>query len=303
MINKASIYYNLYNLQRKLNKDSRKGRKFYKLYELITSNDNIMAAYRNIKSNKGSTTAGIDKITIREVEKIELRKFLRMINKKFESYTPEKVRKETIPKPNGKIRVLGIPALIERIMEQAIKQVLEPIFEAKFYKHSYGFRPGLSQYKAISTVNLLISNGYTYSVDMDIESFFDNINHSKIIRILWTNGIRDKRLLTIIKKKLKAPIAGVGIPIKGAIQGGVLSPLLANIYLNELDQWVASQWTECGLTQNRKKTTKMKRGIIIRYADDFKILAKSRNEAKRWFFCYKDVVRGTAKIKTLPRKE
>ena len=133
--------------------------------------------------------------------------------------------------------------------------------------HSYGFRPDRSQEHAIKICDSLICKGYTYVVDIDIKSFFDNIDHSLLLKILWNKGIRDKKLLSIIKAMLKAPISGIGIPKKGAIQGGIISPLLANIYLNELDQWIDSQWLKCELTKGRKYKTNLKRGILVRFAD------------------------------------
>jgi len=130
---------------------------------------------------------------------------------------------------------------MDRLIQQCILQVLEPICEAKFYKHSYGFRSLRSTKQAISRAYFLCqSNNLHYVVDVDIKSFFDNINHGKLIKQLYTLGIRDKCLIAIISKMLKAKIENVGIPNKGTPQGGILSPLLANVVLNEFDWWISS---------------------------------------------------------------
>ncbi len=170
------------------------------------------------------------------------------VRKRLENFQPNAVRRVEIPKPDGRMRPLGIPTMEDRIIQQCIKQVLEPICEAKFYKHSYGFRPNRSAHHAIARAMFLANRaGYHFVVDIDIKGFFDNVSHGKLLKQLWTLGIRDKRLLCVLSKMLKAPIQGEGIPEKGVPQGGILSPLLANVVLNELDWWIASQWEEVPL--------------------------------------------------------
>lgn len=121
--------------------------------------------------------------------------------------------------------------------------MLEPICEAKFYNHSYGFRPNRSTHHAISRCYTLANiNKLHYVVDIDIKGFFDNVDHSKLLKQMWTLGIQDKNLICVMSKMLKAPIENIGVPTKGTPQGGILSPLLSNIVLNELDWWVANQW-------------------------------------------------------------
>ncbi|CKE88611.1 group II intron reverse transcriptase maturase [Bacillus paranthracis] len=216
-----------------------------------------------------------------------------------------------IPKPNGKTRPLGIPSMWDRIAQQCILQVLEPICEANFYKYSYGFRPTKSAENAISACNGPINNNkMQYVVDIDIKGFFDEVKHSKLMRQIWAMGIRDKQLLVIIRKMLKAPIVlpngEIVHPTKGTPQGGILSPLLANIALNEFDWWIANQWEskKCRTLkdylnkktgwysrqyryQQLRKTSTLKEMYIVRYADDFKIFTTTRLDAEKIFMASK----------------
>ena len=181
----------------------------------------------------------------------------------------------------------------DRIIQQAFKQILEPICEAKFYNHSYGFRPLRSTHHAIARMNYLINkSGLYYVVDVDIKGFFDNVNHTLLIKQLWNIGIKDRKVLRLISKMLKAEIEGEGVPIKGTPQGGILSPLLSNVVLNDLDQWVAGQWELFKTNHEYKKNytklraikeTNLKEGYIVRYADDFKIMCRDWETANKWF--------------------
>ncbi|HBF6015454.1 TPA: group II intron reverse transcriptase/maturase [Clostridioides difficile] len=286
-------YYNLQNTFDNLYKQSLEGSKFTKLFNLISSEENILLAYRNVKTNTGSKTAGTNRHNINYWKTKDTKIFVQYIQNRLMNYKPQKVRRVEIPKPNGKIRPLGIPCIEDRIIQQCIKQVLEPICEAKFHPHSYGFRPNRGTEHALAYVVKKINFEHMYTViDIDIKSFFDNVKHSKLLKQLWSIGIHDKKLLSIISSMLKAEIDKFGIPNKGVPQGGILSPLLSNIVLNELDWWISNQWqthkthyqysTTSHLYRALRKTN-LKEMYIVRYADDFKIMCKNVSEANRIF--------------------
>ena len=240
-------YYDLQSTFDGLYAGSLQGKTFQNLIGLISSENNIKLAYRTIKGNKGSHTPGVDKRTIKNLASMSEEKFVRLIQKQFSWYKPRPVRRVEVQKPNGKMRPLGIPTIVDRIVQQCILQVLEPICEAKFSEHSNGFRPDRSTETAIAECCRLMQVQHLhYAVDIDIQGFFDNVNHGKLIRQMWEMGIQDKKLLCIIKQMLKAPVVLPDgkkfCPTKGTPQGGILSPLLSNIVLNELDWWVSSQW-------------------------------------------------------------
>lgn len=269
---------------------------FDDLMKHVTKEENIMLAYRNIKRNKGSKTAGINKKTILDIAETNAQEVIAYVQRRLKDYRPQSVRRVEIPKPNGKTRPLGIPTIGDRLIQQCIKQVLEPILEARFYEHSYGFRPNRSTKHAIARMNGLMISVYHYVVDIDIKGFFDNINHGKLLKQLWTLNIRDKHLLSVISRMLKAEIDGIGIPDKGTPQGGILSPLLANVVLNELDWWIASQWDNLPGRNNYSrqdhkedglKRSKLKNIKLVRYADDFKIMCKNYKAAQKIFIATK----------------
>lgn len=244
-------YYDMQTAFDKLYADSVSGRQFRNLVELIQRPENIMLAYRNLRKNSGSKTAGVDKKTISDLNKWSDKKLVNHVQRKLDWYVPNAVRRVEIPKDNGKKRPLGIPTIMDRLIQQCILQVLEPICEAKFFKRSNGFRPTHSAENAIAQAERMIQNiGCYYVIDIDIHGFFDNVNHGKLLKQMWALGIRDKKLLSIISAMLKAEVAGIGFPEKGTPQGGIISPLLSNIVLNELDWWVASQWEEMPTKRN-----------------------------------------------------
>ena len=240
-----SEYYDMEGTFDRLYAESKNDKIFNHLMEIIESEENIKLAYRTIKKNTGSDTPGVDKRTIADLAKLSEEAYVRLIRKQFSNYHPRPVRRVEIPKPNGKTRPLGIPTIVDRIVQQCILQVIEPICEAKFSENSNGFRPNRSAETAIAQCMRLIQVQHLYHVvDLDIKGFFDNISHTKLIRQIWALGIRDKKLLCIIKEMLKAPVVLPNgektYPARGTPQGGILSPLLANIVLNELDWWIAS---------------------------------------------------------------
>ena len=219
-------YYDLQTTFDGLYEQSRNGAFFDKLMDLIQSEENIKLAYRNIKRNHGSNTAGTDEQDISDIEKISADNYVQLIRDKLAWYKPKPVRRVEIPKTNGKTRPLGIPTITDRLVQQSILQVLEPICEAKFYDRSNGFRPNRSAENALAQCYKMIQRQHLhFVVDIDIKGFFDNVNHSKLIRQMWSMGIRDKKLLCIIKEMLKAPIVMPDsekvYPTKGTPQGGL----------------------------------------------------------------------------------
>lgn len=313
-------YYDLQSTFDRLYADSLQGKTFQNLMGLITSENNIKLAYRTIKGNKGSHTPGVDKRTIKNLASMSEEKFVRLLQKQFSWYNPRPVRRVEIQKPNGKMRPLGIPTIVDRIV-----QVLEPICEAKFSEHSNGFRPDRSTETAIAECcRLMQVQNLHYAVDIDIQGFFDNVNHEKLIRQIWEMGIRDKTLLCIIKQMLKAPVVlpdgKILYPTKGTPQGGILSPLLSNIVLNELDWWVSSQWENMSTHYEYKtrrnangtiikshiyralRGSNLKEMYIVRYADDFKIFCRTRQDANKAFEAVRLWLHDRLKLEISPEK-
>jgi len=285
---------------------------FYNLTELMSSKDNIRLAYRNIKRNTGSKTAGIDKLTIKDVLHLRVEDVIEKVQAMFKWYEPQPVRRVFIPKGVDKTRPLGIPTIWDRIFQQCVLQILEPICEAKFHKHSYGFRPNRNTHHAKVRLEFLINqSGLYHCVDVDIKGFFDNVNHSKLLKQMWSLGIRDKSLLSIISRLLKAEIVGEGIPTKGTPQGGILSPLLSNIVLNELDWWVSDQWetfeskysySTNGSKYQQLKKSSLKECFIVRYADDFKVMCRTRSQAIKMYNALKDFLSKRLHLETSEEK-
>lgn len=301
-------YYDMQDVFDELYARAKEGEEFTDLVSIMFSPENIKLAYRNIKNNHGSHTPGVDGQTIEDIKtmnEIEMIEFVRKIIYGVHGYRPKPVKRVEIPKPNGSTRPLGIPCIWDRIIQQCIKQVMEPICEAQFSDNSYGFRPNRGTEHAIAaTYHMLQLNKAYIAVEFDIKGFFDNVCHSKLIKQIWALNIHDKRLIWILKQILKAqirmPDGSVYTPDKGTPQGGIISPLLANIVLNELDHWIESQWQhnpivnkhsyvnpkrpghisrQYGYTVSRK--TELKEMYIIRYADDFRIFCKEQDVAKR----------------------
>ena len=317
-------YYDFQGIQDKLYADSQKGKEFKHLVEIIALPENIRLAYRNIKANHGSKTAGTDGRTIKDLERLSDEKLVALVQRKLDWYQPQSVRRVEIPKGNdpAKVRPLGIPTILDRLIQQCVLQILEPICEAKFHEHSYGFRPNRCQEHAIDLVykNIQVSHCY-FVVDIDIKGFFDNVSHGKLLKQMWTLGIRDKKLLSIVSAMLKAEVAEIGFPEKGTPQGGIISPLLSNIVLNELDWWVASQWEEfptrkkyaTGTNYNGSENkgnkykmlrdyTALKEVTCVRYADDFKLFTKNYQQARKLFYAVQDWLKGRLGLDISPEK-
>ncbi|WP_339193568.1 group II intron reverse transcriptase/maturase [Paenibacillus sp. FSL W8-1287] len=304
-------YYNLTDTFTDLYDRSKRGETFNRLYDLIVSRENILLAYRSIKSNKGSNTVGSDGKTIENLKMLTDNEIVELVRSKLDKYKPGKVRRVLIPKPDGRNRPLGIPCILDRLIQQCFKQVLEPIAEAQFFKHSYGFRPLRSAHNALARVQFLINNGKLhYIVDIDIKGFFDNINHTILLKQIWNMGIQDRKVLRIINIMLKAEIEGEGTPKKGTPQGGILSPLLSNIVLHDLDTWVAGQWETFQTRHtyirrnkyNALKKSKLKEGFIVRYADDFKILCRDWKTAQKWYHAVKLYLKDRLGLDISPEK-
>ena len=299
-------YYDMQDTFDGLYAQALKGDTFERLMDLILNRDNILLAYRNIKRNDGSVTPGTDGLIMRDIEKFTPDGLVQKVRNITKNYSPRAVRRKEILKSNdpSKTRPLGIPCIWDRLIQQCILQVIEPICEAKFSNNSYGFRPNRSCEQAIGASYKLMQRSHLrYVVEFDIKGFFDNVDHSKLIKQIWTLGIRDKSLIYVLKRILNAPIlledGTTKIPNKGTPQGGIISPLLANIVLNELDWWVDSQWKENpvgekysvyredvsaldrGKGYNKMRKTRLKEMYIIRYADDFRIFCQNADAAHR----------------------
>ena len=236
-----------------------------KLLEAILYKDNLNRAYKRVKANKGA--AGIDGMTIEEALPYLKEHQQELINRiRKGKYTPSPVRRVEIPKPDGGKRNLGIPTVIDRIIQQAITQQVMPIYEPLFAENSFGYRPNRSAKDAIQKVKEYAEQGYTFAAVLDLSKYFDTLNHEILIKLL-RRDIKDERVVQMIKRYLKSGAMENGVVMEteeGSPQGGNLSPLLANVYLNEFDQEF------------------MRRGVpCIRYADDIVILAKSKRASER----------------------
>ncbi len=208
-----------------------------RLMEMILKRDNIVRAWKRVRANKGA--AGVDGMTTGQLGKY-LAKHWPKIEKDLLNGThkPLPVRRKEIPKPDGGVRLLGIPTVLDRFIQQAISQIAEQIWDPTFSESSYGFRPGKSAHGAVMQGKRYMQAGYTYVVDMDLSKFFDRVNHDRLMSRLATR-IKDKRVLKLIRQYLRSDVMVQGIVIhteEGTPQGGPLSPLLSNIVLDELDK-------------------------------------------------------------------
>ncbi len=256
-------------LQRKLYRAAKRqrNRRFHALYDRIFRPDILRQAWEEVRRNGGS--AGQDGVSIEDVEREGVEQFLREIEQDLKAgcYRPKPVLRVYIPKADGRQRPLGIPTVRDRVVQQACKMVIEPIFEANFQDNSYGFRPKRSAQQAVTVVKKALITGW-WVVDADIQGYFDNINHSMLMSLL-KRRIIDRRVLKLIRQWLEAGVLENGIVNAsevGSPQGGVISPLLANIYLHVLDMFWAERFSSLGK--------------LVRYADDFVIICRTKHDAE-----------------------
>jgi RNA-directed DNA polymerase len=281
-------------VQDQMYQEARNGRRnFYGLLELATNPVTIITAIHRVKANRGRNTPGSDGKRMNDILKMGYDEVIQQVQQAFQDYHPAPVRRVWIEKPGKEEkRPLGIPSIVDRIVQELVRMVIEPILEAQFFDHSYGFRPMRDATHATARVQYILwRSKCTYAVEGDIKGFFDHVNHNLLLKKLWEMGIRDKRLLMLIKKMLKAGIMNetkgneLGTP-----QGGIISPILANVYLHDFDQYIANQWEQHPKIRNYKTKisahTSMRqqghpRYFLIRYADDWVILTHSMEDAQK----------------------
>lgn len=265
---------------------SPKKSKWYSLFDKVWAYPNLEASFYDVKKNRGAH--GVDNVTIKEYE-TELEHNLRMLQNSLreKTYRSKPVRRVYIPKADGTQRPLGIPTVQDRIVQAAVKRKLEPIFEKKFLPCSYGFRPERSAHMAIEKIRKDLLDGYTYVIDADIKTYFDAIPHGKLMELVREEMV-DGSVLSLIEQFLQSGVLEDGVYYQsnsGSPQGGVISPLLANIYLHPLDEV---------MTQRNHR--------ITRYADDFVICCKSRKGAERVLKSIKKILEGDLGLVVHPTK-
>lgn len=283
---------------------------FKGLLEIASSRTTIVTAIHKIKANKGSKTAGTDGKVMDDVLQMGYEEVIELIQGLMKNYNPKEIRRVFIPKPGKKVkRPLGIPTIVDRIIQECVRMTIEPILEAQFFKHSYGFRPMRDTKQAVERIVHICNRiKYNWVVEGDIKGFFDNVNHTILLKQLWHMGIRDRRILMVIREMLKA---GIMDEIKrneiGTPQGGIISPILANVYLHSLDSWITREWEEkemrngtvsriAKLASLRKHSTITKPEFYVRYADDWVLFTDTKESAEKWKHRIKEYLSSNLKL-------
>lgn len=284
--------------QDKLYELSKNNVKFHSLFEMAFNEITIVTAIHKIKANKGANTPGVDGHEIKRYLQMGKEDVINLITKAVSNYKAKPARRVYIDKADGSKRPLGIPTVVDRIIQECLRTILEPIVEAKLYEHSYGFRPYRSSKHAVRQINHFITTTKSYyAIEGDIKGYFDNINHRILIKKLWRLGIKDKRIIKIIQIMLKAGYLEFDFlnkTDKGTPQGGIISPLLANVYLNDFDWTVSRRFYNANPTATQRTSTEPRKAreslarkgrnkcYLVRYADDWVILTQTQQEAKRY---------------------
>jgi group II intron reverse transcriptase/maturase len=248
--------------------DGEVGREPDGILEHVVTANNLFSAMERVIRNKGA--AGIDGMTVKELQPYLANNYVMLVNSILGGwYKPQPVRRVEIPKPDGGVRMLGVPTVIDRVVQQALVQILQPIFEPTFSDSSFGFRPKRSAHQAINRAKEYYEAGYRYVVDLDLEKYFDTVNHELLLNMIMKT-VKDIRVVRLIRKFLKSGVMIDGLvsqTVQGTPQGGNLSPLLSNIYLSEFDRMLEERGHN-----------------FVRYADDCNIYVKSQRAAERVAF-------------------
>jgi RNA-directed DNA polymerase len=256
-------------------------RRFGDLFNLVYDPAFLVHAWRRVSSNAGARTPGVDRATVAWIETwVGVEEFLGRIRDSLKSgeFVPVEVRRVVIPKAGGKLRKLGVPTVADRVVQASLKAVLEPIFEADFFSCSYGFRPNRRAQDAIAEIHFLATHSYEWVLEADIQACFDEIEHTPLLEQM-RRRIKDKRILALVKAFLKAGVMTSSgdreQTLTGTPQGGILSPLLANIALSVLDEHFDVQWRQ-QMATDYQRATRRRHGLgnwrLIRYADDFVVM-------------------------------